>query len=99
MIEHADAPVTRDPVTIECEVHLLDPVTLGAGAELGLCTGGAATEQNAFRWLHRAIIARMSALRTYQAGESIEDFCRACKTDRLHTVVAVDADRRPLRVM
>lgn len=41
----------------------------------------------------------MSALRTYQAGESIEDYCRACKMDRLHTVVACDADRRPIRVM
>jgi hypothetical protein len=41
----------------------------------------------------------MSAARTYQAGEAIEDYCRACKTDRMHTVVAVDADRRPVRVM
>jgi hypothetical protein len=36
--------------------------------------------------------------RAYRAGESLEDFCRACKTDRLHTVIAVDADGRPLRV-
>ena len=36
--------------------------------------------------------------RRYRAGESIEDYCRACKTDRLHTVVAADADGRPLRV-
>ena len=36
--------------------------------------------------------------RTYRAGESLEDFCRACKTDRLHTIIAVDADGRPLRV-
>ena len=41
----------------------------------------------------------MSAARTYQAGEALEDYCRACKTDRMHTVVAVDADRRPVRVM
>jgi hypothetical protein len=41
----------------------------------------------------------MSALsRSYRAGESIEDFCRACKTDRLHTVIAADADGRPIRV-
>ena len=40
----------------------------------------------------------MSALRAYRAGESLEDFCRACKTDRVHTVVAVDADARPIRV-
>jgi hypothetical protein len=36
--------------------------------------------------------------RTWRAGESLEDFCRACKTDRLHTIIAVDADGRPLRV-
>src|SRR3954468_14825599 len=41
----------------------------------------------------------MSALpRSYRAGESLEDFCRACKTDRLHTVIAADADGRPIRV-
>ena len=36
--------------------------------------------------------------RRYRAGESLEDFCRACKTDRMHTVVATDQDGRPLRV-
>jgi len=36
--------------------------------------------------------------RRYRAGESIEDFCRACKTDRMHTVVAADADGQPIRV-
>jgi hypothetical protein len=36
--------------------------------------------------------------RTYRAGETLEDFCRACKLDRLHTVVATDADGQPLRV-
>jgi hypothetical protein len=36
--------------------------------------------------------------KTYRAGESIEDFCRVCKTDRMHTVVAVDAEGRPIRV-
>jgi hypothetical protein len=40
----------------------------------------------------------MSPPRTYRAGESLEDFCRACKNDRLHTIVVVDADGRPLRV-
>src|SRR3954453_1102459 len=39
-----------------------------------------------------------SAGRRYRAGESIEDFCRACKTDRMHTVIAADADGRPIRV-
>jgi hypothetical protein len=37
--------------------------------------------------------------RPYRAGESLEDFCRACKTDRLHTVVAADSDGQPIRVV
>ena len=36
--------------------------------------------------------------RRYRAGESIEDFCRACKTDRMHTVIAADEDGQPIRV-
>ena len=40
----------------------------------------------------------MSASRPYRAGESLEDFCRACKTDRMHTVIVVDGDGRPIRV-
>jgi len=36
--------------------------------------------------------------RTSRAGESLEDFCRACKTDRLHTVIVVDANGTPIRV-
>jgi hypothetical protein len=36
--------------------------------------------------------------RRYRAGDSIEDICRACKLDRMHTVVAADADGRPIRV-
>jgi len=40
----------------------------------------------------------MPSPRTYRAGESVEDFCRACKTDRMHTVVVVDGDGRPIRV-
>jgi hypothetical protein len=36
--------------------------------------------------------------RRYRAGQSVEDFCRVCKADRLHTVVAADADGRPIRV-
>jgi len=36
--------------------------------------------------------------RAYRAGESLEDFCRACKTDRLHTVIAADAEGCPIRV-
>jgi hypothetical protein len=41
----------------------------------------------------------MPPVRTYQAGESLEDFCRVCKTDRLHTVIAADAAGLPLRVV
>ena len=39
------------------------------------------------------------ASRRYRAGESLEDFCRACKTDRMHTVVAADPEGVPLRVV
>jgi hypothetical protein len=35
---------------------------------------------------------------TYRAGESLEDYCRACKTDRMHTIVVVDGDGMPIRV-
>ena len=38
-------------------------------------------------------------VRRYKAGETIEDLCRACKVDRLHTVVAADSDGAPLRVI
>jgi hypothetical protein len=40
----------------------------------------------------------MALSRAYRAGESLEDYCRACKTDRLHTVIAADSDGRPIRV-
>jgi hypothetical protein len=36
--------------------------------------------------------------RRYRAGDSIEDICRACKLDRMHAIVVVDGDGRPLRV-
>ena len=36
--------------------------------------------------------------RRYRAGDSIEDICRACKMDRMHTVIVVDGDGRPIRV-
>jgi hypothetical protein len=39
-----------------------------------------------------------AAGRRYSAGQAVEDFCRACKTDRMHTVIAADADGRPIRV-
>ena len=41
----------------------------------------------------------MSLARAYRAGETLEDLCRACKADRLHTVVVVDAEGRPIRVV
>jgi hypothetical protein len=37
--------------------------------------------------------------RRWRAGESIEDYCRACKTDRTHTVIVVDGAGHPLRVL
>ena len=37
--------------------------------------------------------------RRYRAGESVEDYCRACKTDRMHTVVAADDEGLPIRVV
>jgi hypothetical protein len=36
--------------------------------------------------------------RRYRAGDSIEDVCRVCKIDRMHTVIAADAEGRPIRV-
>jgi hypothetical protein len=40
----------------------------------------------------------MVEVRTYRPGESLEDYCRACKTDRMHTIVVLDAAGLPLRV-
>jgi len=36
--------------------------------------------------------------RRHRAGQPIEDLCRACKAVRDHTVIAVDAEGRALRV-
>jgi hypothetical protein len=41
----------------------------------------------------------MTLVRTYRAGSAVEDYCRACKTDRMHTVVAADGAGHPLRVV
>lgn len=41
----------------------------------------------------------MSEPRTRRAGESVEDYCRACKTDRMHVIVVVDGTGTPLRVV
>jgi len=36
--------------------------------------------------------------RSYRAGQSVEDYCRQCKEDRIHTVIVVDGHGQPLRV-
>jgi hypothetical protein len=36
--------------------------------------------------------------RRYRAGQSIEDLCRVCKIERVHTVIAADAAGHPIRV-
>ena len=41
----------------------------------------------------------MTIIRTYRAGSAIEDYCRACKTDRMHTVMAASGDGHPIRVV
>ena len=33
----------------------------------------------------------------YRAGDAVEDYCRVCKTDRMHTVIAAGADGIPIR--
>jgi hypothetical protein len=45
------------------------------------------------------LLDAMSPIRTHRAGSAIEDYCRACKTDRMHTVVAADPQGQPLRVV
>ena len=37
-------------------------------------------------------------MRTYRAGDTIEDLCRACKLDRLHSVIVTDRHGQPVRV-
>jgi len=41
----------------------------------------------------------MAVTKTFRAGSAVEDYCRACKMDRMHTVVAADAAGHPLRVV
>jgi hypothetical protein len=36
--------------------------------------------------------------RVFRAGDEVEDLCRACKTDRSHTIIVVDDTGWPLRV-
>ena len=40
----------------------------------------------------------MMSSRQYRAGQSVEDYCRQCHEDRIHTVIVVDAHAQPLRV-
>jgi hypothetical protein len=40
----------------------------------------------------------MGTERFVRAGQSVEDYCRACKMDRMHTVVAADSAGRAIRV-
>src|SRR5438552_13131468 len=98
--------MAHDLVSLEGEVHFLDAVGFGARAERRLRARGAAAEQDAVASLHLCV-SRASAIiafgmdasgRRYRAGESLEDFCRVCKTDRLHTVIAADDEGRPIRV-
>ena len=40
----------------------------------------------------------MTAPRQYRAGQSVEDYCRQCKEDRIHSIIVVDSHGQPLRV-
>lgn len=40
----------------------------------------------------------MSGERRYGAGDTVFDLCRACKTERRHTVIVAEPGGRPLRV-
>jgi hypothetical protein len=40
----------------------------------------------------------MKIVRSARAGSAIEDYCRACKNDRMHTVIAADQAGQPIRV-
>jgi hypothetical protein len=40
----------------------------------------------------------MAFPRSYRAGDTVEDLCRACKIDRDHSVIVASPEGRPLRV-
>ncbi len=40
----------------------------------------------------------MTSERRYGAGDSVSDLCRACKSERRHTVIVAEPGGRPLRV-
>ena len=46
----------------------------------------------------REILQSVGIVRTARAGSAIEDYCRACKLDRMHTVVAADTAGQAIRV-
>ena len=56
VVQDAHAAMAHDLVAVEREVHFLDAVALGAGAELASAPWRAAAEQDAVAWIHRAII-------------------------------------------
>ena len=41
----------------------------------------------------------MAPPRTYRAGDSLEDLCRACKIDRMDAVIVVDEGGQPIRMI
>jgi len=41
----------------------------------------------------------MDRIGSYRAGQPIDDHCRVCKIERQHTIIAANADGRPLRVV
>jgi hypothetical protein len=43
-------------------------------------------------------VSYYSPMRHYRAGDTVEDLCRACKIDRVHTAIVVTPDGYPLRV-
>lgn len=40
----------------------------------------------------------MTSSRQYRAGQTVEDYCRQCHEDRIHTIIVVDGNAQPLRV-
>jgi hypothetical protein len=59
MVEDADAPVAVNRVTFEREVHFLDPVPLGAGAECRLGARRPAAEQDGVVSVHVSGLPRV----------------------------------------
>src|SRR5512138_2115532 len=62
-------------------------------------TGGMIAAAGVFARRFWAADARRDYNSPMHAGDSIEDFCRVCKTDRMHTVIAAGSDGHPLRVV